>query len=59
MLSINEINEMTDEEVKAANKKLVRKLITRKVVMPLLITVAVSVAANILDKKLNGNEDEI
>lgn len=58
MTSWNEIEKMNSEELAAENKKLVRRLITRNIVIPVLTAVVAHVAANILVKKLDDSDTE-
>jgi multisubunit Na+/H+ antiporter MnhC subunit len=57
MPSFEEIQQMSDEQVAAANKKLVRKLVLTKIVLPVAVTAAVIVVAKIVDKKLGSTEE--
>lgn len=59
MITIEEINQMTPSELKAAQRKLLKKIIVRRLVVPMAIIAAVHVAARAYEKHLeNSMTDE-
>lgn len=55
MLTVDQIKNMTDEEVAAENTRLARKIIVTKIIVPMATVVAVHVAAHFLAKKFANN----
>lgn len=56
MLTIEEIQAMSPEELAATNKKLQRKVAFHLIVKPILIAATVAVAAKLIENKLNISE---
>jgi len=57
MLTFDEINKMTDEEVAAMNKKL-QKQVVKRIAITVGVSIALHFGANLLIKKLDKNSEE-
>ena len=56
MTTIEEIQQMTDEEKAKLNKKIAVKLVLTRIVAPVAIAVVAHVAVSLIVKKLDKNE---
>ena len=57
MNSFEELAAMSDQEVADLNRRLVRKLVINKIIVPIAITAVVHVAVNYIVKRIETNED--
>jgi hypothetical protein len=57
MLTVEEINSMSEEEIALMNKKLFRRLVVTKFVIPIVVAAVVHVGVNILVNKLEKNSE--
>lgn len=58
MYTWKEIQEMSDEEIARANKRLVRKVVLTRIILPVAAVAAVEVFFNRLEKRQDSeNED--
>ena len=57
MLTIEEIQGMSPEELAKLNKKLLRKIVLTRLVAPIAVVVAVHVGVNLWEKHLNSKNN--
>lgn len=53
MLSIDEIKAMSDEEIAATNRKLMKKIIVTRIVVPMAFIVATHVVVTVIERQLD------
>lgn len=58
MLTIQEINAMSSEELAATNKRLGRRFLINRIVVPIAAVIAVQVIVNMLDRKAEANSTQ-